>query len=73
MADMHNGWGWGGGHNALNKSRWYLCKKKLFCLWTFSASFFTEVAPFIIEIDFMKKKIQIQPSSGFSGTPWRAH
>ena len=30
-------------------------KKKLFCLWTFSASFFTEVAPFAIEIDSMKK------------------
>ena len=54
---------------ALNKSMLYLSKKKLFCLWTFLASFFTVVTPFIIKIDSMKKKFQIPPPSGFSGTP----
>ena len=41
-------------------------KQNLFCLWTFLASFFIVVAPFIIEIDSMKKIFQIPPRSGFS-------
>ena len=59
------------GHcTALNKGMRYLCKKKkLFCLWTFVASFFTEVAPFIIEIDSMRKNFQIPPPSVFLGPP----
>ena len=48
---------------------WYLCKKKLFCLWTFSASFFTVVAPFTIEIDSMKKKFKFHVQVSFQGPP----